>query len=178
VVSDVSRKLRRYLVPAFVVSAHHFFRSRALISLSARVQFSKNITFGKGSVVKAFVVVQSSGGDVRFGRECALSSFDHFSTGEGDVIVGDYVRFGPNCTVVAGTKEVRDRHKRIIDQSELRPNGISIGDDVLVGAGAVILPASKIGRGAVIGAGSVVQGDVPEYAIMAGAPARIIGHRE
>lgn len=149
-----------------------------MISLSARVQFSKNITFGSGSVVKAFVVIQSSGGDVKFGRECALSCFDHFSTGEGDVIVGDYVRFGPNCTIVGGTKEIRDRNKRIVDQPELRPNGIVIGDDVLVGASAVILPASNIGRGAVIGAGSVVRGHVPEYAIMAGVPARIIGYRE
>jgi acetyltransferase-like isoleucine patch superfamily enzyme len=49
---------------------------------------------------------------------------------------------------------------------------------VLVGAGSVILPATKIGRGAVIGAGSIVNGDIPEYAIVAGAPAKVIGYRE
>jgi acetyltransferase-like isoleucine patch superfamily enzyme len=49
---------------------------------------------------------------------------------------------------------------------------------VLIGAGVVILPGTRIERGAVIGAGSVVSGSVPEYAIVAGAPARVIGHRE
>ena len=176
--SSISQKLRRYAVPSFVVSAYHFFRSRALISWSARVQFSKRITFGRRCVVKPFAVIQSSGGTVSFGLECAISSFDHFSTGEGDIVVGDHVRFAPNCTIVGGTKQVSDRNKLIVDQPEVRPNGIIIGDDVLIGAGSVILPASKIGRGTVVGAGSVVNGDIPEYAIVAGAPAKIIGYRE
>jgi acetyltransferase-like isoleucine patch superfamily enzyme len=176
--SSISQKFRRYGVPSVVVSAYHFSRSRALISWSARVQFSKTITFGSRCVVKPFAVIQSSGGTVSFGSECAISSFDHFSTGEGDIVVGDYVRFAPNCTIVGGTKQVSDRSKLIVDQLEVHPNGIIIGDDVLVGAGSVILPATKIGRGAVIGAGSVVNGDIPDYAIVAGAPAKIIGYRE
>jgi acetyltransferase-like isoleucine patch superfamily enzyme len=165
-------------VPSFVVSAYHFSRSRTLISWSAQVQFSKKITFGRRCVVKPFAVIQSSGGTVSFGLECAISSFDHFSTGEGDIIVGDYVRFAPNCTIVGGTKQVSDRSKLIVDQSEIEPNGIIIGNDVLVGAGSVILPASKISRGVVVGAGSIVNGEIPEYAIVAGSPAKIIGYRE
>jgi hypothetical protein len=132
--SSISRQLRRYAVPSFFVSAYHFFRSRALISWSARVQFSRNISFGKRTVVKPFAVIQSSGGAVSFGLECAISSFDHFSTGEGDIVVGDYVRFAPNCTIVGGTKQVSDRSKLIVDQPEVHPNGVVIGDDVLVGA--------------------------------------------
>lgn len=149
-----------------------------MLSPSARVQLSHRIKFGPGTVVKPYVVVQTTGGEIRFGRECALSSFNHFSTGEGDIVVGDYVRFAPNCTIVGGTKSVAERNVRIMDQPELRPNGISIGDDVLIGAGAVILPATEIGRGAVIGAGSVVQGRIPEYAIAAGSPAKVIGQRQ
>ena len=176
--SSIPRKLRRYAVPSFFVSGYHFFRSRALVSWSAQVQFSKKITFGSRSVVKPFAVIQSSGGAVSFGRECAISSFDHFSTGEGDIVVGDYVRFAPNCTIVGGTKQVSDRSKLIVEQPEVHPNGVIIADDVLVGAGSVILPSTRIGRGAVIGAGSVVTGDIPEYAIVAGAQATIIGYRE
>lgn len=176
--SSVSQKLRRYAVPSIMVSAHHFFRSKTLVSWSAQVQFSRKITFGERCVVKPFAVIQSSGGAIRFGTCCAISSFDHFSTGAGDILIGDYVRFAPNCTVVGGTKQVGDRSNLIVDQPEVQPNGIIIGDDALVGAGSVILPASKIGRGAVVGAGSVVSGEIPEYAIVAGAPAKIIGYRE
>lgn len=135
------------------------------------------VQFGPGTVVQPFVVVQTTGGSIRFGRECGLSSFDHFSTGEGDVTVGDYVRFAPNCTIVGGTKEVASRGTRIIDQPESRPNGVSIGDDALIGAGSVLLPGAEIGRGAVIGAGSVVQGTIPEFAIAVGRPAKVVGER-
>lgn len=174
---DLFRILQRYFVPGVAISVFHYLRSRALVSPASKVQATTRIRFGRGTVVKAYVVVQTAGGRIEFGRECALSSFDHFSTGEGDVIIGDYVRFAPNCTIVGGSKAVADRNRRIIDHPETRPNGITIGDDVLVGAGSVILPNSQIGRGAVIGAGSVVQGNVADYTIVAGSPARVIGER-
>jgi len=52
-----------------------------------------------------------------------------------------------------------------------------IGNDVLVGANAIILAGVKVGDGAVIGAGSVVTKDVPPYAIVAGNPAKVIKYR-
>lgn len=173
-----ARTLQRYAVPGFVVSLYYYFKNRALISPSARVQLSSRIAFGKDTVVKAFAVVQSSGGRVSLGQGCALSSFDHISTGAGDVIIGNHVRIAPNCTLVGGTKEIRRREVLIVDQPESSPKGIIIEDDVLIGANSVILPGSHLHRGAVVGAGSVVQGQVKEYDIVAGAPARVIGHRE
>lgn len=164
-------------MPALVVSFYHFLRSRALVSLSARVQYGKQISFGRGTVVKPFAVVQSSGGNVRFGRDCAISSFVHVSTGDGHVVAGDFVRIAPNCTLVGGTKDVRSRDVLIKDQPEADARGIFIGDDVLIGAGAVILPGARLERGAVIGAGSVVYGDVAAYSIVAGVPAAVIGSR-
>jgi len=165
-------------VPRFLVSLYHLLVSRAFVSLSARVQWGPEVALGRGTVVKALAVVQSSGGRVRFGRQCAISSFVHVSTGAGDVLAGDFVRIAPNCTLVGGTKEVHSKAALIKDQPEAQPRGLVIGDDVLIGAGAVVLPGTSIGRGAVIGAGSVVSGEVPEYAIVAGAPARVVGYRE
>lgn len=172
------RTLQRYAVPGFVVSLYHYIRSRALVSPSARVQLSSLVTFGEGTVVKAFAIVQSSGGRVRLGRNCALSGFDHISTGAGDVIFGNHVRVAPSCTIIGGTKEFRSREALIVDQPEAQPRGVVIEDDVLIGANSVILPGSHLRRGVVVGAGSVVQGEVEEYAVVAGAPARVISHRE
>jgi virginiamycin A acetyltransferase len=173
-----ARTLQRYAVPGLLVSIYHYCRSRALVSPSAQVQLSSRVAFGEATVVKAFAVVQSSGGLVRLGRNCALSSFDHISTGVGDVIIGDHVRIAPNCTIVGGTKEVRRRELLVVEQPEAEPRGVVIEDDVLIGANSVILPGSHLRRGVVVGAGSVVQGEVEEYAIVAGAPARVISYRE
>ncbi|NQT22074.1 MAG: CatB-related O-acetyltransferase [Candidatus Omnitrophica bacterium] len=54
---------------------------------------------------------------------------------------------------------------------------IEIGSDVWIGAGAAILSGVKIGNGAVIGANSVVNKDVPDYAVVAGNPAKILKYR-
>ena len=59
---------------------------------------------------------------------------------------------------------------------ESRP--VKIGDDVWIGAGAMILPGVSIGSKCVIGAGSVVKDDVPEGSIVAGQPAKLIGQIE
>jgi len=54
---------------------------------------------------------------------------------------------------------------------------VVIGDDVLIGTRAIILPGVKIGSGTIIGAGAVVTKDVPDYAIVGGCPAKILKYR-
>jgi virginiamycin A acetyltransferase len=62
------------------------------------------------------------------------------------------------------------------DQAQLRPPVVE--DDVWLGHNCIITPSChRIGRGAIVGAGAVVMSDVPPYAIMAGAPARLIRYR-
>jgi phosphonate metabolism protein (transferase hexapeptide repeat family) len=55
-----------------------------------------------------------------------------------------------------------------------RSHQVTIGHDAWIGHGAIVLPGRSIGTGAVVGAGSVVTKDVPDYAIVAGNPARVI----
>ena len=56
-------------------------------------------------------------------------------------------------------------------------NFIIIGNDVWIGANAIILPGVTVGDGAIVGAGAVVSRDVPPYAIVAGVPAKILRYR-
>lgn len=60
------------------------------------------------------------------------------------------------------------------DFSKILSAPIEIGDDVFIGARAIVLKGVVLGRGAVVGAGSVVTSDVPESTIVAGNPARVI----
>src|SRR5512145_3319938 len=66
------RILQRYFVPRWFSSLYYFARYRCLIARDARVQFSNQISFGKGTVVKPFVVIQTQGGRISIGRDCAV----------------------------------------------------------------------------------------------------------
>jgi len=174
----VLRTLQRYLVPKFVASLIYLLRDRVLISPSSRVQMTGRIRFGRNSVVKPNSIVQTSGGSIRFGRDCAISSFNHIAAGRtGSIECGDFVRTGPNVTIIATSREYRDKSKRIIDQGYI-DRGITIGNDVLIGAGAVLVDGCNIGDGAVIGVNSVVTGKIPPYAVVFGSPAKTIMWRQ
>lgn len=147
-----------------------------MISNQAIVQLSGQITFGRGTVVKPFAIIQTQTGRVVIGDRCAISSFDHISTGTRDVIIGNHVRIGPNVTILGGSRNFRRRDVLIVEQGSSNP-GTHIGSDVLIGANVVILPGCNIGDGAVIGAGSVVNQDVSPYSIVAGVPAKVLGER-
>jgi acetyltransferase-like isoleucine patch superfamily enzyme len=147
------------------------------VSAQSRVQLTRQITFGPGTVVKPYAVVQTQGGRICTGRDCAISSFNHISTGTADIVLGDYVRLGPQVTILGGSRNFKQKDRLIIHQGS-HHRSVCIEDDVLIGAGVVIMPGSRIARGAVIGALSLVNHDIPAYAIVAGAPARVIGKRE
>ncbi len=87
------------------------------------------------------------------------------------VYVGIGVRIGRNCTLL---QNVTLGEKLAPGTAERYP---ILGDDVVVGAGAVVLGPVRIGDGAVIGANSVVTRDVPAGAVAVGAPARLVGTR-
>ena len=57
------------------------------------------------------------------------------------------------------------------------PRAVIIEDDVWIGARVTILPGVHIGKGSVLGAGSVITADVPPYAVVGGNPARVLKYR-
>jgi acetyltransferase-like isoleucine patch superfamily enzyme len=173
----LTRVVQRYLVPRSIKSVYFYLRYRCLVSPQASVQLTDRITFGRGTVVKPYAVIINHTGRITIGAHCAISSFNHISTGDQDLVIGDHVRIAPNVTILGADRNVKQRDALIVDQGRSH-KATDIGDDVLIGAGSVILPGCSIGTGAVIGAGSVVTRDVPSYAIVAGSPARVIGHRE
>lgn len=53
--------------------------------------------------------------------------------------------------------------------------GVSIGAYSFVGTGTIIMPGARIGRGCIIGAGTVVRGEIPDYSIVIGSPGQVVG---
>lgn len=91
------------------------------------------------------------------------------------VSIGDNVFVGANCTIID-----TDFHPLAPNQRRLAPSAgaaaeVIIEDEVFIGTQALILKGAHIGRGSVLGAGSVATGEIPAGVIAAGNPARIIG---
>jgi acetyltransferase-like isoleucine patch superfamily enzyme len=164
-------------VPQFIVAIYYSLKYHCYISTQARVQLTSKIAFGKGTVVKPFAILQTQGGRILTGENCAISSFNHISTGIEDVMIGNYVRIGPHATIMGGSRNFERKDQLIIQQGSYHKT-IIIEDDVLIGASVTVLPGSRIGKGAVIGAMSLINQDIPPYSIVAGIPAKIIGKRE
>jgi maltose O-acetyltransferase len=95
----------------------------------------------------------------------------------GPVTIGADVMMGPRCILVSDRHDITDPDVPMNTQGYLPPRPILIGDDVFVGAGAVILAGVHIGSGSVVGAGAVVVRDVPAGSVVAGNPAVVVRHR-
>lgn len=88
-----------------------------------------------------------------------------------NITIGDRVSIAPRVTLVTSS---HPNHSRIRGFAPVSQGPIVIENDAWLGAGCVILPGVRIGRGAVVGANSVVLRDVPSLHVVGGQPARTI----
>lgn len=93
----------------------------------------------------------------------------------GKITAGDNLLLGPGVVITAANYRFNDGSP-VTDQS-MDEAHIRIGNDVWIGANAVVLPGAKIGDGAIIAAGAVLRDHAPNGAIMAGVPAKQVGQR-
>jgi maltose O-acetyltransferase len=145
----IAARLRSYLcIPLFKKSAKE-------------ITIEKGAYFGNGSKI---TIDEGSG----IGTHCEI---------HGHVSIGKYVMMGPNVLIITQNHnhDRMDIPMALQGNAESRP--VHIEDDVWVGARAIILPGVRIGKGAIIGAGSVVTKNIPSYAVVGGAPAKIIRWR-
>jgi acetyltransferase-like isoleucine patch superfamily enzyme len=115
-------------------------------------------------------------GSLYIGEDTHIQPRCHFSAYKGSIVIGRWVQIAPNCSFYPYNHGVKSG-ELIKKQALNTKGGIVIGDDAWLGVGVIVLDGSRIGRGAVIGAGSVVQSEIPDGAIAVGVPARVIKYR-
>jgi acetyltransferase-like isoleucine patch superfamily enzyme len=108
----------------------------------------------------------------------------HFSLidGIGGVIIGKGVHVSSHTVIYSHSSQDTIRllgefymNEDSVDRAGYKLKPVSIGEYTFIGTGSIILPGSEIGRGCIIGAGSVVNETIPDYAIANGNPLQIIG---
>jgi len=106
---------------------------------------------------------------VKIGCGCMISLRAKIDTRRGKVFIGD------NCTITYGCVILsHDGSSRQIDPTDDGEGTVVIEDDVFIGVNSVVLRNVTIGHGSVIGAGSVITGDIPSGVVAMGNPARIV----
>lgn len=110
------------------------------------------------------------GTNITLGRHVHIN-FDCVILDSAEVEIGDNVLIGPKVCIVTPSHKFPPVMRRDIATVARK---VVIGDDVWIGAGALILPGVTVGDGAIVGAGAVVTKDVPAGETYAGVPARSI----
>ena len=144
----------------------------------------KYISVGEGCYIGKLVQLTAtdSFGDQRFnpsieiGDNCSIGDFSHV-TAINEIRLGNNVRMGKNILITDNSHGTSDlamldmapNHRPLVSKGP-----VIIEDNVWIGAKSCIMPGVHIGRGAIIGAGSVVTKDIPQAALVAGAPAKVI----
>jgi acetyltransferase-like isoleucine patch superfamily enzyme len=109
---------------------------------------------------------------LRVGSGCVIGRGSHI-VAHHSIEIGDDVFTGPYVYVTDQNHAYTDPGRPIGRQWPVN-SGVSIGAGTWLGAGAVILPGSCVGRNVVVAAGSVVRGTVPDRCVVAGVPGRIV----
>jgi acetyltransferase-like isoleucine patch superfamily enzyme len=112
------------------------------------------------------------------GRNTSVNEFNNIRAGGCTVRIGDDCLISQFVSIIGINHSIDDLEVPIRQAPWNRSgSGVTIGNNVWIGCGAIVLPSVLVGDGAVIGAGAVVTRDVPPRAIVAGVPAKLVRYR-
>lgn len=143
-----------------------FKMCRVFFAKKIMKKVGKNVNIETGALFNPNVEIGDNSG---IGVNCELV---------GKVIIGKNVMMGPEVVFYSINHEFRDKNRTIIEQGYQNEKPITVEDDVWIGRRAIILPGVTIKKGTVVGAGAIVTKTFPEYSIIAGNPAKVIGERK
>ena len=162
----------RSVIPSFLTSAARALLRR--LAIGSNVTHGTNFRVGRGAII-------SAPHDLRIGNNVAVGPRSVIQV---NGTIGDFALIGMHVQVVGredhAVAEVGVPMLRSTWVADRRPrarDSVTIGQDVWIGASAVVLSGVTIGDGSIVGAGSVVTSDIPSFSIAVGNPARVVGRR-
>jgi maltose O-acetyltransferase len=117
-----------------------------------------------------------SGQNISIGDYSGIGAKSQIGNSRESVVIGKNVLCGPELIIYTDSHNFLNKELLIREQGGFS-KPVLIGDDVWIGSRVTIMPGVTIHDGVVVGAGAVVTRDVPQYAVVAGVPARILKYR-
>lgn len=164
--------MRRVLIRAMCKTAGHSLQSGPGVIL----KHPETMELGDAVFLGAQTMIQGRyDGTCRIGSHVWIGPHAYFDARH--LVIEDYVGWGPGAKVL-GSSHTGDPIDIPIIATELTIKPVVIGYGSDIGTNATILPGVHIGANSIVGAGAVVTSDVPEYAVVAGVPAKVVRYRE
>ena len=152
------------------LGANVIFEPGVLVFHAGQIRIGNNVYVGHAAILKGYYKNEMIiGDDVWIGQQCFFHS-------AGGLRIGNRVGIGPAVRILTSEHAEMGRSVPIL-MSDVEFSPVTLEDDCDIGIGAIILPGVRVGRGARIGAGAVVSRDVPDFAVAAGVPARVLRMR-
>jgi len=150
---------------------------KALIGRKCQIDKPWRMTLGDRCKFEDLVKVKIVEDDAEFtiGNHSFIGHGTTFDCSK-NISLGEHVLLAPGCFITDHSHGMSAAKR--IDQQDCDAKSVVIGNDVWIGANSTILMGVTLGKGSVIGAGSVVNCNVPEYAVYAGVPARSVSSRK
>jgi acetyltransferase-like isoleucine patch superfamily enzyme len=170
-----------------------------VFGVNVTIRHPHKIVIGDNVVIDDQCCLDAKGTDnrgIQIGTGVFVGRNTILSCKNGDILIDDHANLGFNCeifsasrvrvgksilmaayTYLVGGDHLYDRVDVPVLEQGRTARGIDIGDGVWLGTHVVVTDGSTVGRDAIIGAGAVVVGHVPEFAIATGIPAKVIRDR-
>jgi len=121
---------------------------------------------------RSILATWSARGEIRLGEDVNMTGTTICA--QERVLIGSHIRIGANCTIIDTDFHPVEAGARRAAPREGLAKGVLIEDDVFIGTQALVLKGTHLGKGCVVGAGSVVTGVFPPGTVIAGNPARVV----
>ncbi len=161
------------LTPSFVVTAYYLLKYGAKVSPRAEVDLSKNLRFGKDCTISSFVKIKAIDGPVTFGNRAGIAIGCFIAAGEAGIQIGENFICGANVNIVATNYNHSEIGVHLEDQGS-SSKGITIGDNVWIGSGCTITDGAVIGDNVIVAANSLVNRRYKSNLILQGNPAKTV----
>jgi acetyltransferase-like isoleucine patch superfamily enzyme len=146
-----------------------------LVVLDAKGENNRGIAIGNGVFLGRGTILSCKDGDITLGDEVNIGFHSEIFSGS-NVVVGRHGLFAAYTYLVGGGHDFSRTDAPVVEQERVS-KGITLGENVWLGAGAKVMDGVCIGRDVVVGAGAVVTEDLPDGAVAVGIPARVIRTR-
>jgi acetyltransferase-like isoleucine patch superfamily enzyme len=145
--------------------------------IDARGAGEQGIIMEDGVIVNRGCAIQAKAGYIRIGKRTSLGANSVVVSQDG-VDIGEAVLTAGGISISTGLYHFGQRDLPVMDQGAYTKGPVHVGRHSWLGSGVMILDGVSLGEGVVVGAGSVVNKDIPAFAVSVGVPAKVLRFRE